>query len=124
MWKFFGKTDKQRIEERELELRLEKARRNRERLEEETLMDRQCQDPEVGPEVIQLLKSPRPEISLREASSKRECQKVTAPRRQDIMRLFTVLKVVRPFIPLHILCKVLICRRIVVNTTSVWHKRA
>lgn len=48
MWKFFGKTHEQRIEERILEHRLELAKRNRKHLEEETRRDRARQDPETA----------------------------------------------------------------------------
>ncbi|ULM71592.1 polar residue-rich protein 2 [Diadegma fenestrale ichnovirus] len=46
-----------------------------------------------------------------QAKIERERKEQEAAKRQDIIRLLTVLKVIRPAIPLHLLCKVLICRR-------------
>lgn len=51
-------------------------------------------------------------LKVQEVRSKRDREEQEVAKRQDIMRLYTVLKVVRPFIPLHIWCKVLICHRI------------
>lgn len=46
-----------------------------------------------------------------EAKIERERKEQEAAKRQDIIRLFGVLKVIRPAIPLHFLCKVLVYRR-------------
>ncbi|AIK25661.1 PRRP3 [Hyposoter didymator ichnovirus] len=49
---------------------------------------------------------------LRETTIKRERNEQQVAMRQDVTRLFMVLKLVRLCIPLHILCKLLICRRL------------
>lgn len=51
------------------------------------------------------------ELKEQEAKIERARKKQEAAKRQDIIRLLTVLQVIRPAIPLHFLCKVLIYRR-------------